>query len=115
MKFEEAFDRAFEKQDQREKSKGFGGFKCSSATAKTLAFLWNMLAEAQNVLDDFAFISDDNGEFTIVSIPINKEPKTPKGKKDKDSKGDKPSTVADATLNEGTDDGKKEQEGSTDN
>jgi len=88
MKFEEAFDQAFEKEKQRaalveEK------FIVTQATAKTLAFMWNILAIAQKELDDTVYINKNN---EIVSVPLKEKeqkssPKTAP-KKDKAVKKD---------------------------
>ena len=91
MKFETAFDRAFEIQKKRDAEKGVK-FVVSPRTANTLAFLWNMLAAVHAesgdfVLDDFAFIVDNNGVFDIASIPIDREKKNA-------GKGQKPPKVA---------------------
>ena len=98
MTFKEAFDKAHEVQQAREKD-GVK-FAVSPRTARTLAFMWNILASADFVLDDFAFIVENNGVFDIVSVPLKE-----KGKKKE--KGQKPSTVAN-DPNEGDDGSEKE-------
>ena len=77
MKFEKAFDLVFEAHEKREllMNKKFG---VSPATAKTLAYLWNMLAVAQNVLDDTVYIDDNNA---IVSTPLKTQKSEKKNKK----------------------------------
>ena len=111
MKFQEAFDRAFDLfQEQQQLQKGGEGveFRVTRGTSQILAFLWSMLAVAQNVLDDMAYIDDDN---TIVSIPLKDSEET-EGKKEKKTKKQT------GQKSESTDDEKtvqsKEAEGSVD-
>jgi len=66
MKFQEAFDKAFEIHEKENKKKN-NVFAITPGTAKILAFLWTMLAVAEKRLDDFCFVDDNN---TIISIPI---------------------------------------------
>ena len=88
MKFEEAFDLAFEESRQRELLDGIK-FTVKPDTAKVLTFFWTMLAFAQNKLDDMAYL-DKN--FEIISVPLKKEPT---GKKSEVKKAaDKPIEVA---------------------
>lgn len=76
MKFEEAFNAAFDVARREAEKKG-QVFAVSPRTAKMLAFMWNMLAVAQNNLDNLCVIADDN---SIVDIPL-KEEKEKRGKK----------------------------------
>jgi hypothetical protein len=84
MHFEKAFDLAFEKESERMAQSG-EKFAVSPATAKTLAFLWNMLALSDGTFDDIVYIDSKNN---IVSIPLDNdsddEPKK-KGRKKKPS------------------------------
>jgi hypothetical protein len=66
MKFSDAFNAAFEKEKERSARQG-KSFVVTPATAKTLTFLWNMLALAQNKLDNLAFIDDNNN---ILEAPL---------------------------------------------
>ena len=109
MKFEEAFNIVFEKEDRRAKAKGLGGFKVSSATAKILAFFWNIMAVSQNVLDDFAFVVDNNGVFDIQSIPIDIDAKGSR-KKGKDDKTPKVDAEKDEPITDNTDGEEEEQD-----
>jgi len=70
MKFEDAFNKVFDIENEQSKKFGQGDFKVSSNTAKTLAFLWSMIAVAKGKLDDFAHIDKSN---KIVSISLSKE------------------------------------------
>jgi|WetSurMetagenome_2_1015567.scaffolds.fasta_scaffold00534_2 hypothetical protein len=79
MKFKEAFDLAFEIQQEKAKEKN-EVFQITVGTAKILAFMWSMLAIAQNVLDDSVTIGD-NMQINSVSL------------KDMESKGQKSSTT----------------------
>lgn len=65
MKFKEAFDKVFD--DHQKRQPEGVEFKVSRGTSIILAFLWSMLAVAKNVLDDKAYIDDNNN---IVSIPL---------------------------------------------
>ena len=109
MKFEEAFNIVFEKENERAKAKGLSGFKVSAATAKTLAFFWNIMAVSQNVLDDFAFVVDNNGMFDIQSIPIDIDAKGSK-KKGKDDKTPKVDAEKDEPITDNTDGEEEEQD-----
>lgn len=99
MTFKEAFDKAFAEQQKRQKE-GVK-FNVSPRTAHTLAFMWNILAAADFVLDDLAFIVDNNGVFDIASVPLKEKGKEKKGK------GQKPPTVAN-DPNEGGDGSEKQ-------
>lgn len=59
MKFEEAFDIAFKKEQEIATQKN-AEFAISPATAKILAFFWNMLAAADGQLDDMVTIDNNN-------------------------------------------------------
>lgn len=76
MKFKEAFDKAFEKQAAVEAAKG-AKFGVTPDTAKILAFFWNIVKAAENVLDDFVYI-DENNQIREI------EPKKPISKKGAD-------------------------------
>ena len=67
MKFEQAFDKAFEIEAARSKKEG-GRFAIEPKTAKILAFFWNMMAIAENKQEDFAYIDKNNN---IVSVPVD--------------------------------------------
>lgn len=73
MKFEEAFDKAYQKTPPECRPKGNENFP------KLLALMWSILKESQNVLDDTVYIANNN----IVSILDTKEKKgqTPKTSK----------------------------------
>ena len=85
MKFQEAFDKACDV--MQEKQKGKGTFGVTPETAKTLAFLWTMLAISQNVLDDMAYIDNNNA---IISVPLKKETGAKNKKANKSVNDDKP-------------------------
>lgn len=79
MKFEEAFDKVYEIENERSQNEGRGRLIIQPGTAKSLAFLWSMLAVSQNVLDDIVSIDQNNN---IVSFPVpGGEGVKPKGKK----------------------------------
>jgi hypothetical protein len=71
MKFEEAFNYAFEKAAKKA-VKSEEQFGVTPSTAKILAFIWNMLAKAQGVYDDIVYIDHSNN---IISEPIKKAEK----------------------------------------
>ena len=106
MKFSEAFDKAFELEKERAAKEG-RNFAVSPATAKTLAFFWNMMAfaQAEKGLDNFCYIDNNND---IKEIPFD-EIKKGKGKKSKSSPDE---TTADQQV-EG--DGNGEESGSENN
>jgi len=89
MKFEDAFNKAFDKKKDHEAKKG-AKFAVEKSTFGILAFMWSMLAEADFVLDDTVIIGENDN---IISTPVKraggkgkeekektpKEPKAPKG------------------------------------
>ena len=81
MRFSESFDLAFEKEKERSAARG-ERFAVSPATAKTLAFLWNMIALGDGSFDDIVYL-DKNNE--IVSIPLEQEETEKQGRKKKPS------------------------------
>ena len=100
MKFEEAFDKVWDSMDANSRPTG------NSMYPKLLAFMWSMLAASADkdgkiVLDDFAFISNNQ---EIVSIPIKdaEEKKSTKAKKSskKDTSEEEKIKNEEETLNE---------------
>ena len=71
MKFEQAFDMAFDEAKKRAEAKG-EIFAVEPKSAKIMAFIWNIMASAQGNFEDFAYINKEN---EIVSIPIDRKPK----------------------------------------
>ena len=74
---------------KRLKEKGVNIFVIQPATAKILAFFWNMLAIAQNKLDDYSFISENNdiGSIPLTGLPKSAEKRNnTKAKRSNDSK-----------------------------
>ena len=91
MKFEEAFNYAFEKA-QKQSEKAEEQFGVTPSTAKILAFMWNMLAKAQGVFDDIAHIDRSNN---IISVPLVKKEKIDKVEKADEVKVEKDDKKAD--------------------
>jgi hypothetical protein len=78
VKFNEAFDKVFDTQNDRLEKAGKKKIIITPASAKLLAFAWNVIAIANNKMDDLAYIDDKNN---IISVPLpEKEPKEPKPK-----------------------------------
>ena len=86
MKFNEAFDKAFEREKNRLAEQG-EKFAIESKTAKILAFFWNIVAIADGEFDDLVHIDKNNN---IISRPVPPTAKEPKEKKEKGDKS-KPS------------------------
>jgi hypothetical protein len=70
LKFQEAFDKVFDKERERFAKSGKGEFVVVPATAKILTFLWNMIAIANNELDDTVYL--DAG-LNIISQPLKEK------------------------------------------
>jgi hypothetical protein len=66
MKFNDAWEKAFEQTPKSQRPRG-------PEVPKILAFLWSMIAISKNVLDDIAYIGDNN---RIVSAPLPKKADT---------------------------------------
>jgi len=83
MTFQEAFDKAFEAEKERQEKDNVK-FAVTPSTARILAFMWNIFAAAEGQFDDMAAIDKNNN---IVSIPLEtSEEKTEKrGRKKKDT------------------------------
>jgi len=71
MKFEEAFELAFDRLDTIEREKGLS-LGVTPRTAKTLVLFWNMMKEAKGELDDFVMIDSNNNIVSIDHIEIKK-------------------------------------------
>ena len=95
MDFKQAFDTAYDLEKERAQKEG-KGFAVNSSTAKTLAFMWNMIAIAENKLDNLCYIGPNN---EICEVPL----KEGKGKSSKPVTGKK---TADKSI-EGQDDSAK--------
>lgn len=112
MKFEQALEGAIYK--YREQNPDFTFLE--TRTAQILAFCWNMMAVAENKLDDFAFVNNDN---TIISVPLSSgtsaaaegkpETETTKPEKAKSGKGAK-SEKKGPDMSEGAADNEEKQE-----
>lgn len=63
MKFDDAFEKVLKKMPKEQMPSG------DDNIAKTLAFLWSLVAIAKNKLDDIAYIDKNNN---IISIPLQK-------------------------------------------
>jgi len=90
MKFEDAFNQAIDKMDADIKNKNPDArpTRVKKDTAKILSIMWNILAVAQNKLDDIVYIDDT---MNIRSFPLSgdKGKKEPKGKKSSKSSNKK--------------------------
>jgi hypothetical protein len=71
MKFEDALELVLEKMTEKTGKKTAATIE----TAKIAATVWNILAMAQNKLDDFVIISHNDSIINIHSIPIRDEKK----------------------------------------
>lgn len=97
MKFENAFDIAFEQEKTRLQRQGIN-FTVQPTTAKTLAFFWNMLKASENVLDDFVFIDNNNRIISISEPEKQKSSKTAKIKDNQAVNGEKPEQKTEKTA-----------------
>lgn len=98
MKFQDAFNAAFDERAKVDKERG-REFVMQASTLKILAFAWNMLAVAQNKLDDTVIIGDNN---EIISVPF-------KNKKEKSEN----TSSAEKTSDKVEDNGEKEPKETT--
>jgi len=64
MNFKQAFDEEITERTKKDQS-----FRIKEESLKIMAFMWNILARAENKLDDIAVIDNNNN---IISIPIMK-------------------------------------------
>lgn len=78
MKFNDAFNNVFDRENKRSQEAGEGELGFTPATTKILAMAWNICAEAGGKFDDFVYVDKKNN---IVSIPIAEEEKTEKPSK----------------------------------
>jgi hypothetical protein len=85
MKFEDAFNKTFDKKQDHEAKKG-AKFAIEKSTFKLLAFMWSMLAEADFVLDDTVIIGENDN---IISTPVERAGGKEKEDKEESSKNQK--------------------------
>ena len=77
MKFNDAFDAVYEKETKRMEEAGEGKFGVTPGTAKILAMMWNICAEAKGNFDDIVYIDKKNN---IVSTPLDEKNNKPSKK-----------------------------------
>jgi len=106
MKFEEAFNAAYDIENDRSIASGKGKLKISRETAKIVSFLWNMLAVSQNKLDDFVYIDKNNNIISIPAETIQIQTKIKEAAGDNDEPG-KPGDKANKKSTDKTADKKK--------
>jgi hypothetical protein len=69
MKFDEAFDKAFEIEQKCCEREGLGHFFIQLSTAKILAFMWNIIVAAEKK-EDFAYV---DSKKNVVIVPAEKK------------------------------------------